>query len=592
MTFVLIIIILALIFDYINGFHDAANSIATVVSTKVLTPFQAVLWAAFFNVVAFFIFKDHAVANTIGKTVFKEYITLPVIFSGLIAAIFWNLLTWWFGIPSSSSHTLIGGFAGAALTAAWMKDSSLDIEQIVDSAKIWKTIAFILLAPLIGMFISMFFTLVMIHRNTWIKCGILALMSIGVWIMFQNFQETKIQDNMAKFYRLDKNTKIVDDETIKLTKEKNPEKQAEIKKKIEEAQIKVEIAKKALDDSKPFIHQYESKGADWVATQLVNNVDIKATEISRIIDKLNAYFKTDQLKVLAGKNQLSKTDYEFAKSSVDSLKPIAKNFHSLGFDAMVNAMIAKSSITKPSEQLNFKLKLASVKETDFKKNPEMKLHLTTKEDIVKVLEDSDNKTIRYFMIGGLIIFILTFIYSEKMREPTARSQASVFKRLQLLSSAGFSIGHGGNDAQKVMGIIAAAMVANGNFNDLGEAMNDTIAGVQWIPVACYAAIGLGTLSGGWKIVKTMGTKITKVTPLEGVCAETAGATTLFLTEQMGIPVSTTHTITGAIIGVGATKRLSAVRWGVTINLLWAWILTIPVSAIVAALTYWVVSSFI
>jgi PiT family inorganic phosphate transporter len=592
MTFVLVIIILALIFDYINGFHDAANSIATVVSTKVLTPFQAVLWAAFFNVVAFFIFKDHAVANTIGKTVFKEYITLPVIFSGLIAAIFWNLLTWWFGIPSSSSHTLIGGFAGAALTAAWMKDSSLDIEQIVDSAKIWKTIAFILLAPLIGMFISMFFTLVMIHRNTWIKCGILALMSIGVWIMFQNFQETKIQDNMGKFYRLDKNTKIVDDETIKLTKEKNPEKQAEIKKKIEEAQIKVETANKALDDSKPFIHQYESKGADWVATQLVNNVDMKATEISRIVDKLNAYFKTDQLKVLAGKNQLSKTDYEFAKSSVDSLKPIAKNFHSLGFDAMVNAMIAKSSITKPSEQLSFKLKLASVKETDFNKNPEMKLHLTTKEDIVKVLEDSDNKTIRYFMIGGLIIFIFTFIYSEKMREPTARSQASVFKRLQLLSSAGFSIGHGGNDAQKVMGIIAAAMVANGNFNDLGEAMNDTIGGVQWIPVACYAAIGLGTLSGGWKIVKTMGTKITKVTPLEGVCAETAGATTLFLTEQMGIPVSTTHTITGAIIGVGATKRLSAVRWGVTINLLWAWILTIPVSAIVAALTYWVVSGLL
>jgi phosphate/sulfate permease len=141
MTFVLVIIILALIFDYINGFHDAANSIATVVSTKVLTPFQAVLWAAFFNVIAFFIFNDHAVANTIGKTVFKEYITLPVIFSGLIAAIFWNLLTWWFGIPSSSSHTLIGGFAGAALTAAWMKDSSLNIEQIVDSAKIWKTIA-------------------------------------------------------------------------------------------------------------------------------------------------------------------------------------------------------------------------------------------------------------------------------------------------------------------------------------------------------------------------------------------------------------------------------------------------------------------
>jgi phosphate/sulfate permease len=317
----------------------------------------------------------------------------------------------------------------------------------------------------------------------------------------------------------------------------------------------------------------------------INNVDMKATEVSRIVDKLNAYFKTDQFKVLAEKNQLSKTDYEFAKSAVDSLKPIAKNYHALGFDAMVNAMIAKASIIKPSEQLSFKLKLASVRVEDFKKNPEMKLHLTTKEDIIKVLEDSDNKTIRYFMIGGLIIFILTFIYSEKIKEPTAGRQATVFKRLQLLSSAGFSIGHGGNDAQKVMGIIAAALVANGDILDIKDMPN-------WVPIACYAAIGLGTLSGGWKIVKTMGTKITKVTPLEGVCAETAGATTLFLTEQMGIPVSTTHTITGAIIGVGATKRLSAVRWGVTINLLWAWILTIPVSAIVAALTYWVVSNFV
>jgi len=158
--------------------------------------------------------------------------------------------------------------------------------------------------------------------------------------------------------------------------------------------------------------------------------------------------------------------------------------------------------------------------------------------------------------------------------------ANMFKKLQLLSSAAFSIGHGGNDAQKVMGIIAAAMVANGNITDIKQ-MPD------WVPLACYAAIGLGTLSGGWKIVKTMGTKITKVTPLEGVAAESAGALTLFMTEQMGIPVSTTHTITGSIIGVGATKRLSAVRWGVTVNLLWAWILTIPVSALLAGLTYYI-----
>ncbi len=151
MEFLIVIIFLALVFDYINGFHDAANSIATVVSTKVLTPFQAVLWAAFFNFLAFLIFKDHAVANTIGKTVNKEFITLPVIFAGLIAAITWNLITWWFGIPSSSSHTLIGGFAGAAVTAAFMKNGIMPLAQIIDSAKVSKTIYFILLAPLFGM---------------------------------------------------------------------------------------------------------------------------------------------------------------------------------------------------------------------------------------------------------------------------------------------------------------------------------------------------------------------------------------------------------------------------------------------------------
>jgi len=157
--------------------------------------------------------------------------------------------------------------------------------------------------------------------------------------------------------------------------------------------------------------------------------------------------------------------------------------------------------------------------------------------------------------------------------------------LQLLSSAAFSIGHGGNDAQKVMGIISAALVANGNLEDIKNMP-------VWVPIACYMAIGLGTLSGGWRIVKTMGTRITKVTPLEGVSAETAGAITLFMTEKLGIPVSTTHTITGSIIGVGATKRLSAVRWGVTVNLLWAWILTIPVSAVMAAIIYYISKLFI
>jgi len=162
---------------------------------------------------------------------------------------------------------------------------------------------------------------------------------------------------------------------------------------------------------------------------------------------------------------------------------------------------------------------------------------------------------------------------------------SWFKRLQLVSSAIFSIGHGGNDAQKVMGIIMAALIA----------YDPTVYNLEtmpfWVPLSCYTAIAIGTMSGGWKIVKTMGTRITKVTPFEGVAAETAGAITLFVSEALKIPVSTTHTITGAIIGVGATKRLSAVRWGVTINLLWAWILTIPVSAVLAAIVYYIVSAF-
>ncbi|MBL7772191.1 MAG: inorganic phosphate transporter [Chitinophagaceae bacterium] len=563
MSFVLIIIILALIFDYINGFHDAANSIATVVSTKVLTPFQAVLWAAFFNVVAFFIFKDHAVANTIGKTVFKDFITLPVIFSGLIAAIFWNLLTWWYGIPSSSSHTLIGGFAGAAITAAWMKDSSLDLAQIIDSGKVFKTVAFIFLAPLIGMLISMFFTLVMIQRLTWIKCGILALVGVGLWFLFQNFQEGKIKENLTKFYRIDKNSKIVSDETIKMKKLTEPEKIEECKKKIEEAQGKVTKAELALKKSQPFFHQYESKGADWVAEQIVANVDIKTTVTSRIGDKLNAFYKTEQLKVLSKRNETRKKEFEYAKATVDSLKPLAKKYYDVGYDSMIALMVTKANMN-PLDAIKFKDK--------------MKFDVTN--DLSKEISKGDNKMLRYFILGGLLIFIISFIFVEKLREPSAGRQATLFKRLQLLSSAGFSIGHGGNDAQKVMGIIAAALMANGDILDIKDMPN-------WVPLSCYAAIGLGTLSGGWKIVKTMGTKITKVTPLEGVCAETAGATTLFLTEQMGIPVSTTHTITGSIIGVGATKRLSAVRWGVTINLLWAWILTIPVSALLAALTYWI-----
>lgn len=368
MTLVVIIIALALIFDYINGFHDAANSIATIVSTKVLTPFQAVVWAAFFNSIAFFIFSDHAVANTIAKTVHADQITLPVVLCGLIAAIIWNLLTWWYGIPSSSSHTLIGGFAGAAVAHAGV-DS-------IDQASIYKTLLFIVLAPLIGMFISMFITVVTLQRNFWLKIGIITVL-IGACVLFIPF----------------------------------------------------------------------------------------------------------------------KKDFE-----------------------------------------------------------------------------------KWALLGIGVIFVASYFYNY-IKGETAYRTANMYKSLQLVSSAAFSVGHGGNDAQKVMGIITVALIAGGQIQSFDQMPN-------WVPISCYAAIGLGTMSGGWKIVKTMGTKITKVTPLEGVCAETAGAITLFSAANLGAPVSTTHTITGSIIGVGATKRLSAVRWGVTVNLVWAWVLTIPVSGLLAALCFY------
>jgi PiT family inorganic phosphate transporter len=401
-TFLISIIVLALVFDYINGFHDAANSIATVVSTKVLTPFQAVLWAAIFNSVAYFIFKDHGVANTVAKTVNADAVNggtmMNVIFAGLIAAIAWNLLTWWFGIPSSSSHTLIGGFAGAGIAAAGI--------DAVNTTVILKTASFIILAPMIGMLMAFI---------------------MSIWFL-------------------------------------------------------------------------SSFGKGWKSRI------ISVLVIAYVIYFLQSNLLTDPAK-LAGK-----TDYE---SYFMQVIFYSKNF-------------------------------------------------------------------KWILLAFILLTMAFFaLYLNKLN---AHRSNLWFKKLQLVSSAAFSIGHGGNDAQKVMGIITAALIAGGQIGSFEEMPN-------WVPIACYVAIGLGTMSGGWKIVKTMGTRITKVTPFEGVAAETAGALTLFLTEALKIPVSTTHTITGAIMGVGATKRLSAVRWGVTINLIWAWILTIPVSALLAAFIYWILRFF-
>jgi inorganic phosphate transporter, PiT family len=400
MSFIIVIIGLALIFDFINGFHDAANSIATVVSTKVLTPFQAVLWAAIFNFVAFFIFKDHNVANTISKTVKEEtmpgVIGLTVVFAGLIAAISWNLLTWWFGIPSSSSHTLIGGFAGAGIAnAGW---------AAVNSDPILRTGSFIILAPLVGMAIAFI---------------------ISLWFLLS--------------FRKDILPKIVSIVVILL-----------------------------------------------VILFLKN---IIVTDDAQ----LKTHFKTHFLRVVFYAN-------------------------------------------------NFK----------------------------------------WLLLG--FILILFGVFTFWLNTLNAHKANVWFKRLQLVSSAAFSLGHGGGDAQKVMGIITAALIANGNIAGFSQMP-------FWVPLACYSAIALGTMSGGWRIIKTMGTRITKVTPFEGVAAETAGAITLFATEALKIPVSSTHTIAGSIMGVGATKRLSAVRWGVTINLVWAWVLTIPVSGALAAGIFYLVRLF-
>jgi inorganic phosphate transporter, PiT family len=403
-TLIIVIIGLALVFDYINGFHDAANSIATIVSTKVLTPFQAVIWAALFNFAAYFIFKDHGVANTVAKTVRPEVVSgqtgLIVVLSGLIAAVIWNLFTWWFGIPSSSSHTLIGGFAGAAVSFGGF--------GAINSDPIIRTAIFIIVAPLVGMFIAFL---------------------ISLWFLLS--------------FRRDALPRIVSLLVIAC-----------------------------------------------VALLLYSSLELNPVAL-------------------------------------------AKGTHFKGYFWQV------FFYTK-----NFK-----------------------------------------WILLALILTIFA-VFTFWLNTLNAHKSNIWFKRLQLLSSAAFSIGHGGNDAQKVMGIIMAALVASDPLKYSLDHM------VWWVPLACYTAMGLGTMSGGWKIVKTMGTRITKVTPFEGVAAETAGAITLFVTEALKIPVSTTHTITGSIMGVGATKRLSAVRWGVTINLLWAWILTIPISALLAAGIFYIARLFL
>lgn len=341
LSLVILIIVIALIFDYVNGFHDAANSIATVVATRVLSPGVAVAWAAFFNFAAFLVFGT-AVAKTIGGDMINISVIpgndqLFVLLAGVIGAVIWNLITWWLGLPTSSSHALVGAYAGAAISSYIWHFGFDNVETVLKAAGWIKTLTFIVLSPLIGMTLG--FT----------------LMVLVYWI--------------------------------------------------------------------------------------------------------------------------------FHKVSV-------------------------------------------------------------------------NKVDKAFRIG------------------------------QLFSAGAYSLGHGGNDAQKTMGIITIVLVAGGF---LEAAPGGKLPDVPlWVVLAAHAAIGLGTLSGGWRIVKTMGTKIVKLQPVGGFCAETAGAITLFGATAAGIPVSTTHTITGSIVGVGSAKRFSAVKWGVAGRIVWAWVLTIPMAALIAAASYGII----
>jgi PiT family inorganic phosphate transporter len=566
MTLLIIIIALALIFDYINGFHDSANSIATIVSTKVLTPFQAVIWAAFFNVLAFWIFKDHAVANSISKTVYKDFITLPVIFSGLLAAIFWNLLTWWYGIPSSSSHTLIGGFAGAAIAHALMtKGIGYSWAKIVDADTILKTILFIFLAPIIGIVISVFITIVTIMRNMWWRLAIITLATFATILMFDHFETTKIQENVQKFYSIDKyNKEIVATETELKTKQGD----TVLLKKLNLNKEKLEKANESYNQVLPYLVNYDKTGSDFIAKTANEQGWLTNVAASKIKDAARNANDFLVMEAKAPSDKLVKAEYDIAKEKTEGYKEPLKLYMAKKISA--DSAIIAMNLIYPIQPKNIEKVKAKLEKFNIEKS------------FSGEISKADNAIVEYGIIGAAILFMLIYIYVEKVKTPTAYTMSNMFKKLQLFSSAAFSIGHGGNDAQKVMGIIGAALIAHGSIQDFGQLPS-------WVPAACYLAIGLGTMSGGWKIVKTMGTKITKVTPLEGVAAETAGAFTLFFTGQMGIPVSTTHTITGSIIGVGVTKRISAVRWGVTTNLLWAWILTIPVSGILAALTYFIVS---
>ncbi len=541
-TLLIVIIVIALLFDLVNGFHDAANSIATVVSTKVLTPTQAVIWAAFFNFIAYWVF-DMSVGNTVAKTVDGSVINLWVILSGLLAATVWNLLTWKLGIPSSSSHTLIGGFAGAAVAHAGF--GVLNLESI------GFTVLFIFLAPFIGGIISFFIAMVTIQRNFFKKIGISIVMSVlTVYVTYSLKDTLDIKPIMIWIIATLLALFIIVYCWYEIVHGKNPShtKEGNMYKKLQ------------LLSSAAF-----SLGHGGADSQKVMGIICAAC-----IVYANGYRTSpdkDMPEFIKENNLLNTTEvlqvvYKNDEGKVKKFKPAVGVFEkdTLFLDGKKIIDLTTGEKIYDDEKLNKEVSTSNPFLVSLAKD---KIDLNNFEKASKKLTKlevySDKKDVKDVVTNEVI-------FKGKEANPEYR-YAKIFSKY----------------------IDKEGKLLEGHKLET-KVTKDTMP--TWIAFGCYLMIGMGTLMGGWKIVKTMGTKITKVTPLEGVCSETAGALTLFTVSQMGVPVSTTHTITGSIIGVGATKRLSAVRWGVTISLLWAWVLTIPVSALIAAIFYYITTLFL
>lgn len=531
-TLLIVIIVIALLFDLVNGFHDAANSIATVVSTKVLTPFQAVVWAAVFNVAAFWVF-DMSVGNTVAKTVDNSVINLWVILAGLLAATAWNLFTWWLGLPSSSSHTLIGGFAGAAVAHAGF--DVLKMEEII------KPIVFIFLAPFIGGIIAFIIALVTVQRN-FIKKMIWAtgLSALTVWLTYHYKDIFDVKPIMIWIIGVTLGIFLLTYIGYQLIFGKR---QSAMKESIMYKRLQL-LSSAAFSLGHGGADSQKVMGIICAALMVYGN----AARNGEVKEEVPNYLTVAEVVQIKYHNDEGKI-----KKFKPSVAEVDKHIIYLNGKDIID--LTTDEVLYDDEKINPKIDkkhpfIASLTKDDFK-------------SATKALEP-----------------LLVYTKGKEIRD--YETQEVIFTKKELNKSYRYA-GIFGDFVDEKSGELLSDHKLESKVN------SDTMPG--WIAFMCYLMIGLGTLMGGWKIVKTMGTKITKVTPLEGVCAETAGALTLFTVSQFGIPVSTTHTITGSIIGVGATKRLSAVRWGVTINLLWAWILTIPVSALLAAGMYYLLLFF-